>query len=90
MACARVSVPNQIDDAGSDLQTSLQIEALASAEGTLRFVIPAKAGIQANSAGKQTWIPAWRGNDNRGSLVREHRVMKYFVMINSGENLRDQ
>jgi hypothetical protein len=36
-----------------------------SCRSTFTFVIPAKAGIQANSAEKQTWILAWRGNDTR-------------------------
>jgi len=39
-----------------------------------RSVIPAKAGIQANWAGKQTWIPACAGMTRRGANVRREAL----------------
>jgi hypothetical protein len=56
---------------------SFENRGLTLAEGTLRFVIPAKAGIQANSAEKQTWIPACAGmtleeKPSSAQTVRSH------------------
>jgi hypothetical protein len=39
------------------------------AELTQHSVIPAKAGIQANGGGEQTWIPACAGMTSRGENV---------------------
>jgi len=60
-------------------------------EFTQHSVIPAKAGIQANSGGNQTWIPACAGMTSRGqnvwsatppfsSAVGERKLMTHFVV----------
>ena len=57
---------------------------------TERSVVPAKAGIQANRGGEQTWIPACAGMTSReersegnppfSSSVGERKVMNHFVV----------